>query len=94
MSSPVPASTNQDGGPINTGIGVSAASTANPIVPLARIITFITVASVLAFLLNNYLNFWLGWPGLTNLMSHLGVSGFESLAQPFYRVLYIISVNP
>ena len=82
MSSPVPASTNQDGGPINTGIGVSAASTANPIVPLARIITFITVASVLAFLLNNYLNFWLGWPGLPNLMSHLGVSGFESLAQP------------
>ena len=82
MSSPVPASSNQDGAPINKGIGVSAASTGNPIVPLARIITFATVTSVLAFLLNNYLNFWRDWPGLPKLMSHLGVSGFESLAQP------------
>ena len=81
MNSPVPDSCNTDGAPVN-GIGVSAANTENPIVPFARIITFATVTLVLAFLLNNYLNFWLGWPGLPKLMSHLGVSGFDSLAQP------------
>ena len=61
---------------------VNAAITGNPIVPLARIFAFATITLVLAFLLNNYLNFWRDWPGLPALMSHLGVGGFEPLSKP------------
>lgn len=92
MSSPLLMSDEQNNVDLNA-IHVSAASTGNSFVHWARIISFATVTSVLAFLLNNYLNFWRDWPGLPSLMSHLGISGFENLSKPlnndFIALTYI-----
>ncbi len=49
---------------------------------LARMFSVCMAVLVAAFLVNNYLNFWLDWPGLPSLFAHLGWFGFESLQSP------------
>lgn len=47
-----------------------------------RIVVVSTAMMGLVFTFNNFLIFWQGWPGLTNLTSHLGWFGAEPLRQP------------
>lgn len=49
---------------------------------LLRIAALSTAAVALIFVLNNYLIFWQGWPGLENLFSHFGLFGATPLRQP------------
>ena len=52
-------------------------------VPLAlRSFALSIVALSFLFVLNNYLIFWQGWPGLSNLFADLGWFGFEALRTP------------
>jgi TRAP-type mannitol/chloroaromatic compound transport system permease small subunit len=51
--------------------------------PILRIFATSVVALALLFLVNNYLIFWLGWPGLPTLFSHLGWFGLEPPRTPF-----------
>ncbi len=53
-----------------------------PLNSLIRIFAVSIVAIMLLFLINNYLNFWQGWPGLTNFMAHQGWFGFAPLRTP------------
>ena len=43
-------------------------------------LTIVTIA--LAFLVNNYLIFWRGWPGIVNFFSNQGWFGFDPLQKP------------
>ncbi|MBB3065699.1 TRAP transporter small permease subunit [Limibacillus halophilus] len=45
---------------------------------LLRALTWSLTAVVLLFLINNYLIFWRGWPGVTGLMGDLGWLGADS----------------
>ena len=45
----------------------------------ARIFAASIVATTLDFLLNNYLTFWLEWPGVPSFFSHLGWLGYPPL---------------
>lgn len=47
-----------------------------------RIFAWVCVAVMFCFLLNNYLTFWRGWPGVPALMQHLELFGAESLKKP------------
>jgi len=49
---------------------------------VVRTVALSIVAVALAFLVNNYLIFWRGWPGIVNLFSHLGWFGHEPLQTP------------
>jgi len=49
---------------------------------LLRIAALSTAMVAIVFAINNYLIFWLGWPGLANLFSHLEWFGAEPLRQP------------
>ena len=49
---------------------------------LFRIVAMSVVTLALAFLFNNYLIFWRGWPGIVNFFSHQGWLGFEPLRKP------------
>ena len=62
--------------------GATAASepggySAGTIVQVLRITALCTVALALLFIFNNYLIFWQGWPGVTNLYAHLGLFGLK-----------------
>jgi len=64
--------------------GVTAASepggySAGTIVQVLRVTALCTVALALLFIFNNYLIFWQGWPGVTNLYAHLGLFGLKPL---------------
>ncbi|MBT6607442.1 MAG: hypothetical protein HOB37_03130, partial [Rhodospirillaceae bacterium] len=63
-------------------VDVTAHSTGTMIVPLARIVGFSVVALTMVFVFNNYLNFWLDWPGVPMLFADLGVFGTDALAKP------------
>jgi TRAP-type mannitol/chloroaromatic compound transport system permease small subunit len=47
-----------------------------------RFVALAVVAAAIAFLVNNYLTFWRGWPGIGNLFSHLEWFGATALRQP------------
>lgn len=47
-----------------------------------RVFALSTVAFGFLFLLNNYLIFWRGWPGIDGLFAHLGWFGVEALPTP------------
>lgn len=47
-----------------------------------RIAALSTATVAVLFTLNNYLIFWLGWPGLANLLSHFGWLGAAPLRAP------------
>ncbi len=49
---------------------------------LFRIAAGVMVALVLLFLLNNYLIFWRGWPGVLNFSAHQGWFGLAALSKP------------
>ncbi|NKB50098.1 MAG: TRAP transporter small permease subunit [Alphaproteobacteria bacterium] len=49
---------------------------------LFRTVALTIVAMALAFIFNNYLIFWRGWPGIVNFFSHQGWFGFEPLRKP------------
>ena len=58
------------------------ASTRGAIVPAVRTFAVAVVAVMLLFLINNYLNFGLTWPGVPAFMAHQGWFGMEALSQP------------
>lgn len=60
--------------------GTGAANTAAA--ALLRIFAFSMVALGVLFLVNAYLSFGRGWPGLANLFGHLGWLGAEAPAKP------------
>lgn len=60
-------------------VRLGAASANRFLVLLLRVFALSTVAIGLLFLLNNYLIFWRGWPGLETLFAHLGWFGTEPL---------------
>jgi len=49
---------------------------------LYRLFSLTTVSIAFLFLLNNYLIFWRGWPGIMNFFSAKGWFGFEKLQNP------------
>jgi hypothetical protein len=72
---------------INTNDVVNAAprngaSGRETIVLLIRIFAVSLVAVMLLFLINNYLNFGMQWPGLPALFAHHGWFGLEELRTP------------
>ena len=52
------------------------------IIRLTRVFSFTMVAWVFVFLISNYLNFWLDWPGVPNLSASIGILGIEPLDKP------------
>ncbi|MEH6472558.1 MAG: hypothetical protein V7752_15040 [Halopseudomonas sp.] len=54
---------------------------------LVRIIAGTIVIFALLFLFNNYLTFWLKWPGVVEFMAHQQWLGFEALQQPLSESL-------
>ncbi len=52
------------------------------VVVMLRIFAGVMVAVALLFLLNDYLIFWRGWPGLWNFFSHQQWLGFKPLRNP------------
>ena len=48
----------------------------------ARVFAFAMTLITFAFLTNNYLIFWQGWPGTAGLFSHLQWFGYEPLRDP------------
>lgn len=61
---------------------ITAAGTPGGIVPLTRMFGLTMVAWTFAFLISNYLNFWLDWPGVPTLFASLGFPGTEPLGEP------------
>ena len=59
-----------------------AASGHKIIILLIRTVAMSIVATMLLFLMNNYLNFWREWPGLPSLFAHYGWFGLEPLRTP------------
>ena len=49
---------------------------------LLRIFAWSTVSLTMLFLVNNYLIFWKGWPGLWNFFAHLELFGISALRIP------------
>ena len=47
-----------------------------------RLISWSIVAIMFLFLFNNYLNFWLGWPGVPTVLAHFGLFGLGPLSKP------------
>ncbi len=47
-----------------------------------RILAWSVVVVALQFLVNNYLTFWLGWPGFLNFLAHQEWLGFGPLRSP------------
>ena len=78
MSSPgtIDAATVTDAAPGRRMFGRRAAVTA------IRTLAMSIVAVMLAFLINNYLNFGQQWPGLPTLFAHYGWFGLEAPRQP------------
>ena len=44
-----------------------------------RVVALSAVVAGLIYTINNYFNFWLGWPGLDQLFAHVGWFGFDPL---------------
>ncbi len=63
---------------------VTAASptAGTPATRLLRVAALGTAAVALVFTLNNYLIFWQGWPGLTGLFAHYGLSAPKPAPPP------------
>jgi len=78
MSSRVPIDTNNLP---NTASGHEAASN-KTIVLVIRTLAISIVAVMLVFLINNFLNFGLQWPGLPTFFAHQGWFGLEALRNP------------
>ena len=58
----------------------------NPTAVLAlRTLALSIVSVTLVFLINNYLNFGLQWPGLPTFFAHQGWFGLDTLAEPLTR---------
>ena len=49
---------------------------------LLRVFSWLLVSLTLLFLVNNYLIFWRGWPGLWNFFAHQEWFGFSPLRTP------------
>ena len=49
---------------------------------LLRIFAWSTVSLTMLFLVNNYLIFWKGWPGLWNFFAHHELFGISALRIP------------
>jgi TRAP-type mannitol/chloroaromatic compound transport system permease small subunit len=60
--------------------------TGRPSKLLLRVAAWTAAAMVLPFLVNNYLMFWRDWPGVSEMFSHLGWFGAESLREPLTGV--------
>lgn len=65
-----------------TGFPRVGASYQTPVSALARTFCWASVALTLMFIVNNFLNFWQGWPGFLTLVDHLAVFGPSSLKKP------------
>ena len=63
-------------------VSLSVESNGSPVSNPLRIAALSIAVVALVFTINNYLIFWQGWPGLANLLSHLGWFGAEPLRQP------------
>ena len=51
----------------------------SPANQILRVVALSVVAAGLIYIINNYFNFWLGWPGLDRLFAHVGWFGFDPL---------------
>jgi len=71
-----------------TGVVTGSASTGAPIAPtLCRIFAWCMLAVLFAFLINNYLNYWRGWPTATSVLGgHFSLFGSIQLA------IYLVAV--
>jgi len=76
MTPPGEAVAGENGASIAPGAGGESGGL---IVQVLRISALCTVALALLFIFNNYLIFWQGWPGVTNLYAHLGLFGLKPL---------------
>ena len=47
-----------------------------------RALAYVGAAFCLLFVINNFLIFWQGWPGVDVFMAHYGVPGLEPLSKP------------
>lgn len=65
---------------IATGQGSGSYQT--PGSAFARAFCWSSVALTLIFVLNNFLIFWMDWPGFLTLLDHLGIFGESSLKTP------------
>jgi TRAP-type mannitol/chloroaromatic compound transport system permease small subunit len=68
--------------PAESAVGGGASPTYGATDQLLRIFALCMVSVGLSFVLNNYLIFWLGWPGLEVMFADLGWLGFGPLKKP------------
>tara|TARA_B100000315_G_scaffold33200_1_gene27866 strand:- start:121 stop:1107 length:987 start_codon:yes stop_codon:yes gene_type:complete len=59
---------------------------------LVRVIGYVIVSITFVFLINNYLNYWVDWPGVKKLFASYGLFGFEKLKNPISNSLFIYSL--
>jgi TRAP-type mannitol/chloroaromatic compound transport system permease small subunit len=59
---------------------------------LVRVIGYVIVSITFVFLINNYLNYWVDWPGVKKLFANYGLFGFEKLKNPISNSLFIYSL--
>lgn len=65
-----------------TGFSPVGASYQTPVSALTRTFCWASVTLTLMFIVNNYLIFWLDWPGFLTLVDHLAIFGPSSLKKP------------
>ena len=62
-------------------VSLSSHGNGSTVSSILRIAALSIAMVAFVFTINNYLIFWQGWPGLANLLSHLGWFGAEPLRQ-------------
>ncbi len=60
--------------PTDQAVPDVSAESHGTVVALLRLFAFGLVAITLSFILNNFLTYWSGWPGIGGLMGHLGLN--------------------
>jgi hypothetical protein len=59
---------------------------------LIRVVGYVIVSITFVFLVNNYLNYWVDWPGVKKLLANYGLFGFEKLKNPISGSLFTYSL--
>ena len=54
----------------------------SPLASLLRVVACAATAFCLLFIINNFLIFWQGWPGVDLFLAHYGLLGLEPLSSP------------
>ena len=59
---------------------------------LIRVVGYVIVSITFVFLVNNFLNYWVDWPGVKKLLANYGLFGFEKLKNPISGSLFTYSL--